>query len=102
MSEWESKANVQWADTGSYQWSQTRTDVKIRFSVPEGTRGKNVDYFLTPSKIRAGVKGSPPVIDGKLSGLVVPDERYAKIAVQTYVVVWSHKKNAHIAVCGRW
>ena len=75
MADWENKANIQWANCGTFEWSQTIGDIKIRFRVPDGTRGKNIAYSLTPSTLKVGIKGSDsPVLDGKLSELVVPDE----------------------------
>ncbi len=72
--EWEDKANIAWADAGAYQWAQTIHDVKVRFQLPPETRGKAVDYQLSAGRLRVGLKGQPPVIDGPLFALVVPGE----------------------------
>jgi hypothetical protein len=72
--EWEDKAKIAWADAGAYQWCQTINDVKIRFQLPPETRSKSVDYALTPSRLRVGLKGQPPILEGPLFALVVPGE----------------------------
>ena len=38
------------------------------FAFPDGTRGKNIDYKLTPSTLKVGLKGQDAVLDGNLTG----------------------------------
>lgn len=72
--DWESKAKLTWVDAGSYQWSQTLTDVKVRIPVVPGTRGRDVVYSLTPTTLSVSLKGRPPLVQGTLAGRVVPGE----------------------------
>jgi hypothetical protein len=72
--DWESKSVLVWADAGTYQWSQTLTDVKVRCPVAAGVRGKDVQYSLTPTTIKVGLKGQPPLVEGQLFERVVPGE----------------------------
>ncbi len=55
--DWEDKKRIAWANAGSFEWSQTIDDVKIRFQLPETTRSRNIDYALTAGTLRVGVKG---------------------------------------------
>ncbi len=46
-----------------YKWSQTLSDVTVLFEVPVGTKGKDLDIVIKRDKIKAGLKGKPPVIE---------------------------------------
>ena len=62
--------------TDRYYWTQTLQDLTIFFPVPDGTRGKFVDYKLTLSQVRVGLKGQAPMLDGKLLKRVKPEDSY--------------------------
>ena len=53
-------------DMGGYMWSQSDSEVVVSVPVPEGTTGKQIDVLITPSSLRCGVKGQPPVLSGSL------------------------------------
>lgn len=93
--DWESKTSIQWVNAGVYEWTQTIGDVKIRFQAPAGTRGKNIAYQLTPSHLMVGIKGSPPVIDGKLTELVVPGDSLWTLEDGMVVIELQKQKKHH-------
>ncbi len=74
MTDWESKAVLVWADAGTYTWSQTLTDVKLRIPVASGVRGRDVQYTLSATTIKVALKGSATLVEGTLFERVVPGE----------------------------
>ncbi|GAB4817158.1 hypothetical protein N2152v2_004204 [Parachlorella kessleri] len=62
------------ADLDSYSWTQTLQEVVLTVPVPPGTKGRMCDVAITRSKLRLGVKGQPPVLDGELFAGVKPDD----------------------------
>ncbi|EFN56166.1 hypothetical protein CHLNCDRAFT_57614 [Chlorella variabilis] len=62
------------ADMGSYSWTQTLGEVAVVVPVPPGTKGRACDIAISRDKLRVGLKGQPPVLDGPLFASVQPDE----------------------------
>lgn len=57
------------ANLANYTWTQTLQDLEIRVPLTRGSekfRGKDCDVQFTPSRIKAGLKGQPPIINGEL------------------------------------
>ena len=50
-----------------YTWEQTLEDVTVTLIVPAGTPGKMINCKIQKDHLTVGIKGQPPVIDGKLS-----------------------------------
>ncbi|KAI1916972.1 hypothetical protein LOZ65_005148 [Ophidiomyces ophidiicola] len=57
-----------------YKWIQTIKDADITFAVPAEMRGRDLDVLLTKSKIRAGIKGKEPIIEGEFPHPIHVDE----------------------------
>ena len=55
------------ADHASYSWTQTLSECLVSVPVPAGTKGRDCDVSLTTRRLRVGLKGQPPVLDGELS-----------------------------------
>lgn len=55
-----------------YSWEEGVTGREIRVFVPvsEAVRSRNIDFQLTPTRLRVGVKGTPPIIEDDLWGEV--------------------------------
>ncbi|KAF8525165.1 nuclear movement protein nudC [Hysterangium stoloniferum] len=49
-----------------YTWKQELGDVSVVVPVPKGTRAKNLDIILQKKKLRVGLKGQDPILDGEL------------------------------------
>lgn len=70
-----------------YAWRQTLQDITITFSVPPGTRGKQIDIKFTPTTISAGLVGQPPVLQGELFGKIAPEESTWTVEDQKEVTI---------------
>eukprot|EP01065_Artemidia_motanka_P039188 TRINITY_DN48063_c0_g1_i1.p2 TRINITY_DN48063_c0_g1~~TRINITY_DN48063_c0_g1_i1.p2 ORF type:complete len:201 (+),score=54.94 TRINITY_DN48063_c0_g1_i1:57-605(+) len=55
-------------DELGYSWSQGEGDVEIRIPIPQGTRAKMLDVRISGTSVAAGMKGKPPLVEGKLYG----------------------------------
>jgi len=51
--------------TDKYVWTQTLSEVVINIPVPSSTRGKMVEVVFGQKKIKVGIKGQSPIIDGE-------------------------------------
>jgi len=54
------------AETENYSWSQTLYEATVEVPMPKGTKGKDLDVVISKEHLKIGLKGKPPVIDGKL------------------------------------
>lgn len=61
---------------GKYRWTQTENEVTITVPLPAGTGAKQVACVIHSTKVTAGVKGQPPIIDGNLSKPCGADDSY--------------------------
>jgi hypothetical protein len=68
---------------GHYSWSQTLPEVVVSVAVPPGTRSKALDVAIGKTKLRVGLKGQAPIIDGQLSEAVKPDDCLWNLADDT-------------------
>ncbi|KAF8476058.1 CS domain-containing protein [Kalaharituber pfeilii] len=57
-----------------YKWRQTIGDVDISVPVPKGTRAKDLVVEIKKLKLKVGLKGQEPIIDGELPKAIQPDE----------------------------
>jgi len=62
--------------TDTYYWTQTLQDLTIYIPIPDGTRGKHVGCDFSITKLKVGLKGKKPVLDGKLLKRIKPDDSY--------------------------
>jgi hypothetical protein len=49
-----------------YQWSQDLNNVSVTVPLPSGTRGKDCVVVIERTKLKVGVKGAEPILDGQL------------------------------------
>ncbi|OKL64322.1 Nuclear movement protein nudC [Talaromyces atroroseus] len=47
-----------------YKWTQTIGDADVTVQVPATIKGRDLDVVLTKTKIKVGLKGQPPIIEG--------------------------------------
>ncbi|CAF9906700.1 MAG: hypothetical protein ALECFALPRED_002604 [Alectoria fallacina] len=57
-----------------YKWTQTIQDLDITVAVPSNLRGKDIVVDMTKTKLKVGVKGQEPFIDGPLPHEIRPSE----------------------------
>jgi len=65
MADWTEKAGVIEFTTPDFKWSQTRQEVYVRITVPQGTRGKDIDCQIKANYIKFALKGKKPIIEGE-------------------------------------
>ncbi|KAI4110108.1 MAG: hypothetical protein L6R37_000001 [Teloschistes peruensis] len=57
-----------------YKWTQTIKDLDVTVPVAGNLRGKDIEVVMTKTKLKVGVKGQEPVIDGELTHPILVDE----------------------------
>eukprot|EP01059_Diplonema_ambulator_P001908 TRINITY_DN11574_c0_g1_i4.p2 TRINITY_DN11574_c0_g1~~TRINITY_DN11574_c0_g1_i4.p2 ORF type:complete len:329 (+),score=182.71 TRINITY_DN11574_c0_g1_i4:1268-2254(+) len=62
------------ADLENYSWSQTLGEVEIRVGLDKKYKAKFLDVVISRTKLKVGVKGQTPVIDGNLHALIKEDD----------------------------
>ncbi|PSC70314.1 BOBBER 1-like isoform A [Micractinium conductrix] len=62
------------ADLPTYSWTQSLEEVVLAVPVPPGTKGRACDVSIGKDRLRVGLKGQPPVLDGPLFAAVKPDD----------------------------
>lgn len=66
------------ANLEKYAWTQTLEDAELRVPLPGAPparfKGKDLVVEIGIQKIKVGIKGQPPIIDGKMPARVLPDD----------------------------
>ncbi|KAI2626129.1 nuclear movement protein [Hypomontagnella submonticulosa] len=57
-----------------YKWNQTIGDLDINFSVPGNYKSRDLVIEIKKQKLKAGVKGQDPIIDGDLPHAIYTEE----------------------------
>ncbi|MCJ1245205.1 hypothetical protein MMC30_002406 [Trapelia coarctata] len=57
-----------------YKWTQTIGDLDVTLPVPSNLKGKDFDVVISKTKLKVGMKGQTPIIDGDLPQPIHPDE----------------------------
>ncbi|KAI2620452.1 nuclear movement protein [Hypoxylon sp. NC1633] len=57
-----------------YKWTQTIADLDITLTVPGNLKGRDLIVQIQRQKIKAGVKGQDPIIDGDLPHAVSTED----------------------------
>ncbi|GMI96304.1 hypothetical protein like AT4G27890 [Hibiscus trionum] len=66
-------------DLEKYSWTQTLQEVTVNVPVPSGTKSRSVVCEIKKNRLKVGLKGQPPIIDGELFQAVKPDDCYWSI-----------------------
>ncbi|CAL8468604.1 g8144 [Coccomyxa elongata] len=82
------------ADLEMYSWTQSLSDVIISVPVPSGTKGRDCDVSITKTKLKVGLKGAIPVLDGELFASVKPEDCYWNISDGRVVEITLQKVDA--------
>lgn len=79
----EGKANKPNAGNGldmeKYSWTQQLSEVNVNVPVPEGTKSRFVVCEIKKDRLKVGLKGQPPIIDGELYKPVKVDDCFWSI-----------------------
>jgi hypothetical protein len=60
--------------TDKYWFVQTLGDITLNVFIPEHIKAKNLDVVYTTKKLKVGVKGETPIIDGELPEKIVAED----------------------------
>jgi hypothetical protein len=62
--------------TDKYIWTQTLSELNLVVAVPPGTKTKLVVVDIKNKRLKVGLKGEPPLIDGELHKRVIVDDSF--------------------------
>ncbi len=79
--------------TDRYVWAQQLAEVAITVPVPVGTRSRDLVVDIGKKRLRVGLKGQPPIIDGELHKTVKVDDSFWTLEDGKEVVVSLQKEN---------
>ncbi|XP_019087055.1 PREDICTED: protein BOBBER 1 [Camelina sativa] len=74
-------------DLENYSWVQTLQEVTVNIPVPSGTKARSVVCEIKKNRLKVGIKGQDPIIDGELSRSVKPDDCYWNIEDQKVISI---------------
>lgn len=66
-------------DLEKYSWTQQLPEVNITIPVPQGTKSRFVVCDIKKDRLKVGLKGQPPIIDGELYKPVKVDDCFWSI-----------------------
>ncbi|KAK7320824.1 hypothetical protein VNO77_30658 [Canavalia gladiata] len=69
-------------DLEKYSWTQTLQEVNVNVPVPSGTKSRFVICEIKKNRLKVGLKGQSPIIDGELYRPIKPDDCYWSIEDQ--------------------
>ncbi|KAL8050768.1 hypothetical protein ABFX02_06G101900 [Erythranthe guttata] len=80
-------------DMDTYSWAQSLQEVNITVPVPPGTKSRFVTCEIKKNRIKVGLKGQPPVLDGDLFESVKVDDCFWSIEDQKSISILLTKQN---------
>lgn len=80
-------------DLDNYSWTQTLQEVTVNIPVPQGTKSRSVAYELKKNRLKVGLKGQPPIIEGELYESVRVDDCFWNIEDGKVVSILLTKQN---------
>ncbi|KAL5805063.1 hypothetical protein ACOSQ3_031863 [Xanthoceras sorbifolium] len=80
-------------DMDNYSWTQTLEEVSLTVPIPPGTKARSVVVEMKKDRLKVGLKGQPPIIDGELCQLIKPDDCYWSIEDQKTISILLTKHN---------
>jgi len=79
--------------TEHYVWTQQLAEVTVNVPVPVGTRSRDLVVDIGKKRLRVGLKGQPPMVDGELHKPVKVDDSFWTVEDGREVVVNLQKEN---------
>jgi len=77
----------------NYSWTQQLSDLQVVVPVPPGTKGKQLVVDITQTKLKVGLKGQEPILEGTLTKRVIVDDSFWTLEDSKEVVVTLQKSN---------
>ncbi|BFZ56941.1 hypothetical protein PYCC9005_003991 [Savitreella phatthalungensis] len=65
---------VELPDGLQYSWSQSLREIDLSLTLPTGVRAKQLDVMIASKRLRIGLRGQSPWIEGELHKEILPDE----------------------------
>lgn len=62
--------------TDKYVWTQTLSELNVVIPVPPGTKTKLVNVEIKNKRLKVGLKGDTPLVDGELHKRVIVDDSF--------------------------
>jgi len=79
--------------TDKYKWTQTLQELSVTFTLPIGTKAKMLDIDIKNTKLKVGIKGQPPIVDGTLHKAIKCEDSFWTIEDSRYLVLSIQKQN---------
>ncbi|KAF8530972.1 nuclear movement protein nudC [Gautieria morchelliformis] len=76
-----------------YTWKQELGELSLIVPVPKGTRAKNLDVVMHRKKLRVGLKGQDPILDGELCKEIKVDDSTWSLVDQEVMHIHLEKVN---------
>ncbi|KAF2597372.1 hypothetical protein F2Q68_00008188 [Brassica cretica] len=80
-------------DLENYSWVQTLQEVTVNVPVPSGTKARSVVCEIKKNRLKLGLKGQDPNIDGELCRSVKPNDCYWNIEDQKMISILLTKQD---------
>lgn len=80
-------------DLENYSWGQSLQEVNVNIPVPPGTKSKFIVCDISKNRLKVGLKGQTPIIDGELYRPVKVDDCFWSLEDQKSVSVLLTKKD---------
>lgn len=62
--------------TDKFVWTQSLSELTVNIPMPPNTKAKMLDVSITNSKLKVGLKGAPPAVDGELHKRVIVEDSF--------------------------
>ncbi|OIT31358.1 PREDICTED: protein BOBBER 1-like [Nicotiana attenuata] len=80
-------------DLENYSWNQSLQEVNVNIPVPDGTKSRFIVCDISKNRLKVGLKGQPPIIDGELYRPVKVDDCFWSLEDQKSISVLLTKKD---------
>ncbi|WMV20716.1 hypothetical protein MTR67_014101 [Solanum verrucosum] len=80
-------------DLENYSWGQSLQEVNVNIPVPAGTKSRFIVCDISRNRLKVGLKGQPPIIDGELYRPVKVDDCFWSLEDQKSISVLLTKKD---------
>ncbi|KAF6146082.1 hypothetical protein GIB67_033441 [Kingdonia uniflora] len=80
-------------DLENYSWTQTLQEVTVNIPIPRGTKSRFINFELKKNRLKVGLKGQPPIIEGDLFETVKVDDCFWSIEDGSFISVLLTKQN---------
>ncbi|KAF5792266.1 putative CS domain, HSP20-like chaperone, NudC family [Helianthus annuus] len=80
-------------DMENYSWIQSLQEVNVTIPVPPGTKSRFVECEIKKNRIKVGLKGQPPILEGELYKSVKTDDSFWSLEDQKAIAILLTKQD---------